>query len=203
MLRLAGNAPHWRDVLERDFAGQAAGPLRNLCAALVLRQFGMHRESKIAAREGLAHVSHEDFRRDDMAILSSDTYLGEWLGNIVMALSKLEQSDLSELLVFATFYDVVDLEGSVRLTECIAQSGARGEERAITAVPRTLDACWEAVFRQRFESVLTRLASDEPLDRTAMRPMARPKPSGSPPAMGPGSTEKRPPASRGRAPRPN
>ena len=162
MLRVAGDSPHFHDDLGREFAHQAAGPLRNLCAALVLRQFGMNIESKVAAREGLAHLNIDDFRRDYEAILSTDAFVGKCLRDVAHALGQLNLHEMDNLLNLLPLCGVLDVSDGSRLAISLARLRRIDQSPADVATSRMLDTCWKVILENQFKSLLTELAPGGP-----------------------------------------
>lgn len=162
MLRVAGDSRHFHDELGSEFAHQAAGPLRNLCAALVLRKLGMNIESRVAAREGLAHLNIDDFRRDYEAILSSDAFVGECLRDVAHALGELDLREMDNLLNLLSFCGVFDVSDGSRLAIYLARLRRIDQSPADVATSRMLDTCWKVILENRFKSLLTELASSVP-----------------------------------------
>lgn len=170
MFRLAGRSRHFHEELGRQFAHQESGPLRNLCAALVLRQFGMAIESRVAAQQGLARMTIEDFRRDYLAITSTETFLGRVLQYTVGALGQLNDDDLRNFLLTFTFLSLLDVPDGVRLAVCVKQVAAENRGSPETLLPNFLDAFWVSVLRERCQKIFTDIdtgsASSPPANTT-------------------------------------
>ncbi|HVX15588.1 MAG TPA: hypothetical protein VHC22_30660 [Pirellulales bacterium] len=175
MFKLAGSSGHFHDELGREFAHRTAGPLRNLCASVVLRALGMTVESRVAARQGLAHLNIEDFRRDYLALLCTDSFVAECLHNTAAAMRELDDKEISHLMFSLDMLNLLDVEQAAGLSVRLSRLRREAAGLATTDLRQTFDACWDTLLAREFELLLTDLAAENPPSRTAARHSRRPK----------------------------
>jgi hypothetical protein len=166
MFRFAGDSQHFHDQLGRDFARRTSGPLRNLCAALVLRQLEMPIESRVAAQQGLGHLTVDDFHRDCLPLLSADAFLGEWLLRTADALGQMDRADIEKCLGVFVIAGVLEAPEASRLVQALTGLQPRPGRLSAAALPGVLDECWNEVLQKRFRLLLTDLASHIPQTST-------------------------------------
>jgi hypothetical protein len=110
------------------------------------------RESQSLATKGLQKLDLASFRKDYRAFLSREYFLGEHVERLAAGFRRLDEADVRALLKPFGEADAKYLAAGIRVLR------EKADEPIDLAVPRALDAMWEAGLCERLRAALVAFA---------------------------------------------